>query len=251
MGLITKEVEVGIRGSNTKYYEDLGYTMPLKMNKYGKMVIDQDTKIVVKVEDLKPNSGIKVDTECDCCSKPSRMTYQGYTKHLHNGFIYCRNCALKILNSGENHPLWNPNLTKEERIEGRHYTEYTDFIKLVMARDNYTCQCCGDDKGGNINAHHKDGYHWAKDRRVEIDNGVTLCEICHNKFHSIYGNRFNTEAQFNTFIIGLPMLVKILISITDHSLPRCYGLKVRKWLWCICISSLLYAHKGSRYKTYE
>lgn len=195
MGLITKEVEVGIRGSNTKYYEDLGYTMPLKMNKYGKMVIDQDAKIVVKVEDLKPNSGIKVDTECDCCSKPSRMTYQGYTKHLHNGFIYCRNCALKILNSGENHPLWNPNLTKEERIEGRHYTEYTDFIKLVMARDNYTCQCCGQEHG-DIEVHHLDSYDWCVEKRTDVTNGITLCGKCHKSFHSYYRYGNNTKQQF-------------------------------------------------------
>ena len=33
MGLITKEVETGLRGFNTKYYEDLGYEIPLTMIK--------------------------------------------------------------------------------------------------------------------------------------------------------------------------------------------------------------------------
>lgn len=195
MGLITKEVETGLRGFNTKYYEDLGYEIPLKMNKYGKMVVDQNAKITVKVEDLKPNSSIKVDTECDCCGKPSRMLYQGYTKHLHNGFIYCRDCALKIFNSGENHPLWNPNLTEKERMEGRHYPEYTNFIKLVMDRDNYTCQCCGQEHG-DIEVHHLDSYDWCVEKRNDVTNGITLCNKCHKSFHSYYGYGNNTKQQF-------------------------------------------------------
>lgn len=51
-----------------------------------------------------------------------------------------------------------------------------------------------------IQAHHLDGYNWAKDKRLEVDNGVTLCEDCHKTFHNEYGRGDNTKEQYNNFI---------------------------------------------------
>lgn len=142
-----------------------------------------------------------IKCSCSFCGKVLYRTPNYINSRIN---IYCsQECKAdwqsKFL-SGENNPNYNPTISPADREIGRNFDGYAYWRREVFKRDNYTCQCCGDDKGGNINAHHKDGYHWAKDRRVEIDNGVTLCEICHNKFHSIYGNRFNTEAQFNNFL---------------------------------------------------
>ena len=66
------------------------------------------------------------------------------------------------------------------------------------------CECCGAKNGNGktiiLNAHHKDGYHWCVERRHDVTNGVTLCDECHKEFHDIYGNRNNTEEQYNEFI---------------------------------------------------
>lgn len=97
---------------------------------------------------------------------------------------------------GEESPKWNPNLTDEERMIKRAYPEYTEWRTQVFERDKYTCQICGDNKGGNLVAHHLNGYHWDKKARVDINNGVTLCERCHNDFHSIYGYGDNNIFQF-------------------------------------------------------
>lgn len=107
--------------------------------------------------------------------------------------------AKKGMYIGENNPNWNPNITDEEREDGRYIKKYDEFIKQVYERDNYTCQCCGQ-HGGNLNAHHLNGYNWDKENRVNVDNGITLCKDCHSKFHKIYGKGNNTLEQFIEFI---------------------------------------------------
>ena len=113
----------------------------------------------------------------------------------------CPVCALLNM-SGINSPHWNNNITDEERIKIRSFnsSEYYKWRKQVYEKDNYTCQVCGDDKGGNLNAHHLDGYNWCKEKRFDVNNGITLCEICHNDFHHIYGYGGNTKEQFEQFI---------------------------------------------------
>jgi len=100
--------------------------------------------------------------------------------------------------------MWNPNITDEERKQSRNYDEYKQWRKQVFKRDNYTCQCCGDKNGNGkrikLAAHHLDGYHWCKEKRLDIDNGITLCWDCHNKFHTNYGRSRNTLYQFIEFM---------------------------------------------------
>lgn len=100
---------------------------------------------------------------------------------------------------GELNPQYNPNLTDEERIVNRDYLEYTNWRDEVYKRDDYTCQKCGQRKG-DINAHHLDGYHWDKEHRTDINNGVTLCVSCHKSFHKTYGNHDNTKEQYEEWI---------------------------------------------------
>ncbi|ARQ95018.1 HNH endonuclease [Bacillus phage Flapjack] len=89
---------------------------------------------------------------------------------------------------GENHHNYNHDLTDEERHDKRMYPEYRQWIKDVYERDNYTCQKCKS-VGGCLHAHHIYGYAKYKDKRTDINNGVTLCEDCHKEFHSTYGLR--------------------------------------------------------------
>ena len=112
----------------------------------------------------------------------------------------CRKCYERKY-KGENHPRWNSNLTQEERERGRDYPEYTQFIKNVLKRDNYTCQCCGKEGNGhNLRVHHLNGYNWCKEERTELYNGITLCKDCHKIFHKLYGKGNNTKEQFEEFI---------------------------------------------------
>lgn len=212
MGLISEYVEVGLSGKNIKYYESLGYEIPKEKDEYGTTKIKQGIKIKVKIKDLQKGSGIKVKVKCDnpACRKEYETEYKTYLKHNHDGKTYCKSCVKKVFNSGINNPNyggkytkrgkdspnWNLNLSQEEREQGRNYPEYIEFIKKVLARDNYTCQCCGDNKGGNLNVHHLDGYNWCVEKRTDETNGITLCETCHKNFHLKYDYGNNTKEQF-------------------------------------------------------
>lgn len=109
----------------------------------------------------------------------------------------CYKCGIEK-RSGENHPKWNPNITDEERKIKRNYHEYSEWRSEVYKRDGYACICCK--TKGCIEAHHLNGYNWDREHRTDINNGVTLCEDCHNEFHNIYGRGDNTLEQFQEFI---------------------------------------------------
>jgi hypothetical protein len=100
--------------------------------------------------------------------------------------------------SGENNPNWKGGITPEN-LKSRASLEYKLWRKCCFERDNFTCQCCNDNNGGNLNAHHINNFSEFPELRVAIDNGITLCEKCHIKFHSIYGTKNNTIKQLQEF----------------------------------------------------
>jgi hypothetical protein len=117
----------------------------------------------------------------------------------------CEKCGIEKI-SGENNYNYNPNIPLEERVTKRNYTAYSEWRREVFSRDKYTCQCCGK-IGGNIVAHHLDGYNWCVEKRTDITNGVTLCEYCHDieydgSFHNVYGCGNNTHEQYNEWILN-------------------------------------------------
>lgn len=143
--------------------------------------------------------GGNVEVSCSWCSEKIKIKRDKFNKF--NNFYCSTKCMGKhreIIYKGENSPTWNPNLTDEDRV--RSNEEYNNWRNSVYERDNYACQCCGQRGNGTINAHHLDGFNWAKDKRTDIDNGITLCEECHRRFHNAYGYGHNTREQFYNFI---------------------------------------------------
>lgn len=190
--LLTKEVKIRLNSRTKKHYKNLGYDIT-------------KNPIIVKVEHLTKGATVKVEVQCECCNTIRITDYYTYMKSKYkNKGDYCLTCVLKYKNpvklSGKNNPNWNPNLTEEERDRNRIYEGKKEFIKKVLARDNYTCQCCGKSKSNNMEVHHLDGYNWCKEKRSNETNGVTLCCNCHKNFHSIYGRGNNTKEQFEEWI---------------------------------------------------
>lgn len=113
---------------------------------------------------------------------------------------------MSISKKGEKNWSWRGGITPLYEII-RNSFENKQWSKAILARDNYTCQKCGDDKGRNLEAHHKKSFACIlktflkkynqfspmEDKETlarlaikyqpfwNIDNGVTLCSGCHRK----------------------------------------------------------------------
>lgn len=143
------------------------------------------------------------------------------SKH-HFCSIECHGKWMSENNLRENHPNWKEDKTDEERRKERKYFEYYEWKKQVYERDNFVCQCCRK-KGGNLNAHHLNGYDNFKEHRTDINNGVTLCENCHKEFHSIYGYGNNTIEQFREFLYNKYLQtkdIKYLVTLEDTNIKN-------------------------------
>lgn len=139
--------------------------------------------------------------QCDICGKEIMVWKNELEQYKHH---YCSNeCRYKGFSqyySGENHPSYDHARTDKERIMARQYPEYNKWRERVYKRDNYTCQCCGDNEGGNLNAHHIFNYMEHEELRTDISNGITFCDKCHKAFHDIFGYTNNNDKQLNSFL---------------------------------------------------
>lgn len=138
---------------------------------------------------------------CDNCGGLfERLESQVNGKH----HIYCsRACQYKgnsKHHSGEDSFHWNHNKPLEERITERKYEAYYEWRKKVYERDAYKCVKCGDDKGGNLHAHHIYNYAEHLELRTVLSNGITFCESCHSEFHLTYGFINNNRRQLDEFL---------------------------------------------------
>jgi len=95
---------------------------------------------------------------------------------------------------GRNNPSWKGGITKLSQLI-RTTCLYSLWRQEVYERDGYTCQMCGDQTSGNLNADHIIPFSFllqeysitslAKAKECEelwdIDNGRTLCVDCHKQ----------------------------------------------------------------------
>lgn len=101
---------------------------------------------------------------------------------------------------GELNPNWKSDKDEKSRLRRNYDSNHHYWQKAIKERDG-RCVNCGSDK--KLIAHHLNGYKWFKEQRYNLDNGVTLCFKCHNKYHSWNGGfwvkctKENFEEWFN------------------------------------------------------
>lgn len=151
------------------------------------------------------HSESKVWLKCPCGK------HDDYLQKLANAYIYdykcpkCQNENAGKMKRGANCRFWRGGINKKNDTL-RHRTEYKEWRTNVYKRDDYTCQCCGS-RGGKLNAHHLVPFYSCEELRYDINNGLTLCEKCHDStkkgsFHNIYGTHNNTVEQLRKYVLS-------------------------------------------------
>ena len=108
----------------------------------------------------------------------------------------CRDCLDKY-KVGEKSNNWQGGLTKES-IRIRRLAKYKNWRKSVFKRDDYTCQECGQ-HGGYLTGHHIKSFAYYPELRFELDNGLTLCELCHSKTDNYKGKNRRVKKNEQVF----------------------------------------------------
>jgi len=175
------------------------------------------TKLRVRGDGLKRG----VTKSCGCIKKCSvfidkRFTRLTVIKHLGNQMFECIcACGNTKVASGSNlraghikscgclrkEPPKNfrEYKRKNKQDSGRNSARYAEWRTDILNRDSYTCQCCGSRKSGP-KVHHLMSYTSYPEHRFIAENGVTLCDGCHKKFHKMFGNRKTTNDDFFDFL---------------------------------------------------
>lgn len=100
---------------------------------------------------------------------------------------------------GSLNPNWKGGISPKN-IMIRVSPEMKFWKKECFKRDNFTCQKCNI-SGGSLQVHHINNFADFSELRFDIENGITLCKICHSSFHKIYTRRNNSREQLQEFLI--------------------------------------------------
>lgn len=146
----------------------------------------------------------KVSFHCENCGKELRLSEKDINRK-HHAFCSkeCRKEGMIKIGAfaKKNNGHWQGGIT-ELRNAIRSCKEYFLWRAKVYERDNWTCKKCNH-KGGDIEAHHivlfeeimkKYNIQTLEDaincpEMWNLDNGITLCEPCHEEEHTHEKNK--------------------------------------------------------------
>lgn len=98
----------------------------------------------------------------------------------------------------ETHWNWKEGIS-EKHSQITKGVEWRLWREAVYKRDKWICQKCKEHRN-DLRPHHILNFSTHIELRFAIDNGITLCEKCHNEFHKIYGKLKNNRKQLKEFL---------------------------------------------------
>ena len=82
---------------------------------------------------------------------------------------------------------------------GYYSAQYKEWRRKVFERDNHTCQdCgirCGNGKAVYLTPHHIKSFSRYPKLKFDVNNGITLCELCHCKVDKYRARFMKLEVQ--------------------------------------------------------
>lgn len=206
--LITQEVEIGL--VNIKYYEDLGYKIPRRKDKHGRISVPKGSKIKVKIKDLTPCAHALIEVVCDNCGKDIKnVQWENYLGHLHEDKYYCHECSMLLFGQAKT--------LKTKMLNSKSFEQWCidnlseDETKNILDRWDYDKNKCSPkeimfgSKGIN-----KKGY-WFK-CQINLNHKSELQNIA-GFTHGQKGS-FNC-IQCNSIFETHPELIKYFVNIED------------------------------------
>lgn len=100
-----------------------------------------------------------------------------------------------IDNKGEKAYQWKGGRSRGYKT-GYWGKEYLQWRKSIFERDSYTCQVCRK-VGGYITSHHIKSFAHYPELRFDINNGITLCEVCHSLTDNYCGRAKKSKTSRN------------------------------------------------------
>ena len=99
---------------------------------------------------------------------------------------YCKDCNVSISKEATmclkcHNIRQNKNLSNE-RSKFNSSKKWAKTRNLVFERDNYTCSNCKK-RGTYIECHHLFSYKNYPEKKLDVNNLVTICYTCHKKIH--------------------------------------------------------------------
>ncbi|MCK4500257.1 HNH endonuclease [Candidatus Babeliales bacterium] len=104
----------------------------------------------------------------------------------HKGKKLSKEHKKKLSEAHKGQIVWNKGISKySSKIKRfRNSNEYKKWRIKIYNRDNFTCQVCGQ-VGKKLHAHHIKSVAKYFELRLDINNGITLCDECHKEIHKL------------------------------------------------------------------
>jgi hypothetical protein len=133
------------------------------------------------------NAPSRVEIACDECGK---MTARKPSVRKRVKKAYCsKECYLVGLSDrlrGSNAPNWQGGVSGvRKRVDSS--VEARAWRTAVLTRDQRTCQGCGVARKKGLHAHHIKPVAEYPESMFDVDNGITLCDSCHELLHKQQG----------------------------------------------------------------
>lgn len=169
----------------------------------GKIIFNKRKKTEITLNKIICKCGNKKDVKSETCRNCFHLRVKRKNKnciicgHLfepkNNRSKLCsKNCHkifCQIKSKWDKNPNWKGGVGSLNQVE-RRSDKFKEWRISVFKRDNYTCQDCNK-IGGTLHAHHILSFANYIDLRFDINNGKTLCNKCHQKYHPSMNFKYN------------------------------------------------------------